>query len=286
MRYLAGLTTGALALATIAGSALADGMPSRAAAPPPPPPAPADRCAPGPWTGFYVGGNLGWAQLDGEFHDRDHFFSHKSRFDDDEDALTAGVQAGYNLQCGNVVFGFETDINWVNFDDGNHHRGHAWDSDHLRFRRDRSMDWFGTLRGRIGWTNDRLMVYATAGAAYTELDRGHRGWGLDWHNDYGWGVSDFHRDSDDVTWGFVGGGGIEWLWSPNLSFKAEALWIDFESGDNDRLLRFHGWDDHKKKEVTWEKRKRFDHDDDMVVVRVGLNYKFGYRAPPPYEPLK
>jgi len=71
-----------------------------------------------------------------------------------------------------------------------------------------------------------------------------------------------------------------------LSFKAEALWIDFESGDNDRLLRFHGWDDHKKKEVTWEKRKRFDHDDDMVVVRVGLNYKFGYRAPPPYEPLK
>lgn len=94
MRYLAGLTTGALALATIAGSALADGMPSRAAAPPPPPPAPADRCAPGPWTGFYVGGNLGWAQLDGEFHDRDHFFSHKSRFDDDEDALTAGVQAG------------------------------------------------------------------------------------------------------------------------------------------------------------------------------------------------
>ena len=146
------------------------------------------------------------------------------------------------------------------------------------------MDWFGTIRGRIGWTNDRLMVYATAGAAYTELDRGHRGRGLDWHSTYGWGVSDFHDDSDDVNWGFVGGGGIEWLWAPNLSFKAEALWIDFESGDNDRLFRFHGSDGSGP--VTWERRKRFDHDDDMVVVRVGLNWKFGHRAPPPYEPLK
>ena len=285
MRYLAGLTTGALALVAFAGSALADGMVVRAAPPPPPPP-PAERCAPGPWTGFYVGGNLGWAQLDGEFHDRDQFFSKQRRFDDDEDAFTAGVQTGYNLQCGNVVFGVETDINWVDFDSDDDKFGHkrfnwatkSWERQ--RFNLDRSMDWFGTIRGRIGWTNDRIMVYATAGAAYTELNRGHRGIGRD-----GWGWSDLHNDSDDVTWGWVGGGGVEWLWSPNLSFKAEALWIDFESGDNDAVIEFTKGKG-KPWEYSWHEKKRFDHDDDMVVVRVGLNYKFGYRAPPPYEPLK
>src|SRR5690606_16974160 len=161
MKKLAGLTAGALALVAFAGSASADGMVVRAAPPPPPPPPPVvDRCAPGPWTGFYVGGNLGWAQLDGEFRDHDKFFSERRRFSDDEDAFTLGVQSGYNLQCGNVVFGIESDINWVDFDDNKNHWGHdrwvaknTWERQ--RFNTSRSMDWFGTIRGRIGWTNDR-----------------------------------------------------------------------------------------------------------------------------------
>lgn len=287
MRYLAGLTTGALALVAFAGSALADGMVVRAAPPPPPPP-PAERCAPGPWTGFYVGGNLGWAQLNGEFHDRDQFFSKQRRFDDDEDAFTAGVQTGYNLQCGNIVFGVETDINWVDFDDDNDRWGHQ--AAH-RFRTSRTMDWFGTIRGRIGWTNDRIMVYATAGAAYAELERKWHGIGGAWNDGGQWGWSDHHRDSDDLNWGWVAGGGVEWLWSPNLSFKAEALWIDLESGDSRHNFTFDRGPCEGKKcgkdyQQHFNRHARFDHDDDMVVVRVGLNYKFGYRAPPPYEPLK
>ena len=172
MKHLAGLTTGALALVAFAGSALADGMVvRRAPAAPPPPPPVADRCAPGQWTGFYAGGNLGWAQLDGEFRDHDKFFSDRTRFEDEEDSFTAGLQLGYNLQCGNVVFGVEADWNWVDFDNDGHHWGHnrfIWDTktwERQRFNVSRSMDWFGTIRGRIGWTNDRVMVYATGGAA-------------------------------------------------------------------------------------------------------------------------
>lgn len=287
MKKLAGLTAGALALVAFAGSASADGMVVRAAPPPPPPPPPVvDRCAPGPWTGFYVGGNLGWAQLDGEFRDHDKFFSERRRFSDDEDAFTLGVQSGYNLQCGNVVFGIESDINWVDFDDDNNHFGHKrfnWDSkkwERQRFNTSRSMDWFGTIRGRLGWTNDRIMVYATGGLAYAELDRKWRGIGRD-GSGWGTGWSGLHSDSGDVSWGWTAGGGVEWLWSPNMSFKAEALWIDFEDDSNDKFIRFHHW-----KKDSWDKRKRFDHDDDMVVVRLGLNWKFGHRAPPPYEPLK
>src|SRR5690606_2320591 len=237
MKKLAGLTAGALALVAFAGSASADGMVVRAAPPPPPPPPPVvDRCAPGPWTGFYVGGNLGWAQLDGEFRDHDKFFSERRRFSDDEDAFTLGVQSGYNLQCGNVVFGIESDINWVDFDDNNNRFGHKrWDGEKKvaqRFNTSRSMDWFGTIRGRIGWTNDRVMVYATGGLAYAELERKWRGIGRD---GYGW--SDHHSHSDDVSWGWTAGGGIEWLWSPNMSFKAEALWVDFEDDSHNRLFK-------------------------------------------------
>ena len=171
MKRITGLTTGAFALVAVAGSAMADGMVVRAPAPPPPPPPVVDRCAPGPWTGFYVGGNLGWAHLNSDFNDNDRFFSDRRHFDDDEDAFTAGVQTGYNLQCGNVVFGVESDINWAGFDDDNDHRGRKafnwskWEWEQQRFNRSRSMDWFGTIRGRIGWTNDRIMVYATGGAA-------------------------------------------------------------------------------------------------------------------------
>lgn len=286
MKKLAGLTAGALALVAVTGSAaLADGMVVRAAPPPPPPPPPVvDRCAPGPWTGFYVGGNIGWAQLDGEFNDHDKFFSDRRRFSDEEDAFTAGVQSGYNLQCGNVVFGVESDINWVDFDNDDDHWGHKRKIDgkreRQRFNTSRSMDWYGTIRGRIGWTNDRVMVYATGGVAYAELERKWRGFGKD-----GWGWSDHHSDDGDVSWGWTAGGGVEWLWSPNMSFKAEALWIDFEDGDKNRDFKFTAGKG-KHWEHSWHERKRFDHDDDMVVVRVGLNYKFGYRAPPPYEPLK
>ncbi len=291
MKKLAGLTAGALALVAVAGSAaLADGMVVRAAPPPPPPPPPVvDRCAPGPWTGFYVGGNIGWAQLDGEFNDHDKFFSDRRRFSDEEDAFTAGVQSGYNLQCGNVVFGIESDINWVDFDDDNDHRGHNRYGTSHRFNTERSMDWFGTIRGRIGWTNDRIMVYATAGAAYAELERKWRGIGGAWNDSGKWGWSDHHRDSDDVNWGWTAGGGIEWLWSPNMSFKAEALWIDFEDGSSRNKFTFDRGPCSQKcgnYDRHFDKHGRFDHDDDMVVVRVGLNYKFGYRAPPPYEPLK
>ncbi len=288
MKQLAGFTTGALALvAAFAGPVLADGIPARRApvvvAPPPPP----DRCAPGPWTGFYVGGNLGWASLDGEFHDRDRFFSERRHFDDSDDAFTAGVQSGYNLQCGNVVFGIESDINWAGFDNDNNHHGHfrVFDDGSFvrhRFNRDRSMDWFGTIRGRLGWANDSgIMVYATGGLAYTQLDRGHRGIGRDWSDTWNsWGFSN-HNHSDDVQWGWTAGGGVEWLWSPNLSFKAEALWIDFEDNNNNRVFTFvDEWGN------SWRDRKRFDNDDSMVVVRAGLNFKFGFRQPVVYEPLK
>ncbi|MCL4765640.1 MAG: outer membrane beta-barrel protein [Hyphomicrobiaceae bacterium] len=274
MKHITGVTTGAIALAAaFAGSALADGLPRRAPVVVAPPPV-VDRCAPGPWTGFYVGGNLGWASSDGEFNDHDKFFSYHDRFDDEDDGFTAGVQSGYNLQCGNVVFGIESDWNWL--DIGNDSRHYGWYD--AEFNRSRQLDWFGTLRGRLGFTNDRgLMVYATAGLAYTDGGHDWRGEGWDTYHDANWSVD--HRDSDDVQWGWTAGGGVEWLWSDRVSFKAEALWIDFEDGSKSRVIEFCDY------YSCWDEKKRFSHDDNLWVARIGVNFRFGHREPV-YEPLK
>ena len=283
MKQLAGLTAGALALvAAFSGAAVADGMPRRvAAAPPPPPPVVQDRCA-GPWTGFYIGGNIGWAHLDGEFKDHDKFYSDRNRFSDDDDGFTAGGQLGYNLQCGSVVFGVETDINWVDLGNGNHRNGHDYDG----FRHGRSTDWFGTTRGRIGWTNDRIMIFATGGVAYTDIGHDFNGWGRDGYgNSAGWAE---HRGSTGSDFGWVAGGGVEWLHSPNWTIKAEALWIDFDSDSRKDRLSFdkgpcYGYCYTYQR--YYDKDKRFSNDDSMWVARIGINYKFGDRTPV-YEPLK
>lgn len=286
MKQLAGLSAGALALAAAYCSpAAADGMPRRAA-PPPPAPVVQDRCAPGPWTGFYVGGNLGWGHSEGEFNDHDKIFSDKHGFDNEDNAFVGGVQSGYNLQCGNVVFGFESDINWVGFDDNNRNDGHRYEYDGDDFRHRRTLDWFGTVRGRIGWTNDRVMVYATGGLAYGEPE--HRWDGHFRLNNYNDDMGR-HKNSNNVEWGWTAGGGVEFLHSDRFTIKAEALWVRFDNDSKDFKYTFterykdsyYGpwkYRDH-------EKKARFSHEDDMVVVRVGLNYKFGDRTPV-YEPLK
>src|SRR5712671_818744 len=61
------------------------------------------------WTGFYVGGNLGWsfgrARTDVSIAGAPFAFTSQRM-----DGILGGLQAGYNWQSGRVVFGLETDI--------------------------------------------------------------------------------------------------------------------------------------------------------------------------------
>ena len=279
MKQLAGLTAGALALAAAYCSpAAADGMPRRAA-PPPPAPVVQDRCAPGPWTGFYVGGTVGWAHSEGEFNDHYNTLSYKSRYDLEDNGFTGGLTSGYNLQCGNVVFGIESDINWVDSGDNNKH---------YDFHHSRSLDWFSTTRGRIGWANDRVMIYATGGIAYGEME--HK-WG-GYYDTNNFGGSYGYKNSSKSDWGWVAGGGVEFLHSDRFTIKAEALWVRFDNDSKDFDYKYTerewyscGWNKTCHKDKDYNKKGRFSLDDDMVVVRLGVNYKFGDRTPV-YEPLK
>jgi opacity protein-like surface antigen len=127
------------------------------------------------------------------------------------------------------------------------------------------------------------MIYATGGLAYGEAEHN---WG-GYYETNNYGGTGYHKNSSSVDFGWVAGGGVEFLHSQNFSIKAEALWIRFDNDSKDFDYEYtHGyWDRGRWKEEKYDKKARFSHDDDMVVVRVGLNYKFGDRTPV-YEPLK
>lgn len=92
-----------------------------------------------------------------------------------------GIQGGYNYQSGLAVFGFETDFSYANIRDvGTAGPGNPLTSifncgkgctgtNALLFNSSGSqkLDWFGTVRGRIGATpSERLLVFVAGGLAY------------------------------------------------------------------------------------------------------------------------
>lgn len=145
-------------------------------------PAPA-AYAPAPvftWTGFYIGANAGygWGEAD---------------YSPDVDGFIGGLQAGYNWQgAGPLVLGIEADLQYA-------------DVSSSAF----TLDYFGTVRARLGYAFDQFLVYGTGGFAY---GRGtFETFGLsNSQNQFGWTV----------------GAGAEYAIDNNWSVKGEYLYLD------------------------------------------------------------
>jgi len=171
----------------------------------------------------------------------------------------------------------------------------------------RRIEWFGTVRGRLGYAVDRLLIYATGGAAFTDRDNGDDFGGFG----FGAGIPNgaslvgtgfyvtnataaagslvaptntgfgFFNDRDDNNWGWTVGGGIEYAFTNNLTLKIEGLYVNFE---HDRKNNgFFGGNvvgvTNYGAPVTSD-QLGFDFDnrrnrDEFAVVRAGLNWKFG-----------
>jgi opacity protein-like surface antigen len=103
------------------------------------------------WSGAYVGGNFGGAWTSGNLNiPNNNIYGGLTEF-------IAGIQAGYNVQYSNVLFGVEGDFDWAAF-------GHpALPTPTLGSVR---QDWIGTIAGRVGIVEDRWLVYAKAGGGW------------------------------------------------------------------------------------------------------------------------
>lgn len=218
-----------------------------------------------PWAGLYIGVNAGYAwSADPR---TDCVFTGVSPC-----TATAfpgvrasgaeyGIQAGYNWQVANRVFGFETDINKLGAQGSTQFSGidPGKGPDQLSSR----YDWLGTARGRAGVTSGNALFYATGGLAYGRV--GHQ-YNYDVAN-----INGFNQifNSSGNTVGWTAGGGVEYALGRNWSVKAEYLYVNLPtSGLNLSGLRFAANGGGIASNTTLRINNNLN------IVRLGANFRF------------
>ena len=151
------------------------------------------------WTGFYLGAMGGYAADNGGTF-ATSAFNMKGGF--------AGGTAGYNWQSGQFVGGIEADAAWADVKQSVSAFGVTVT--------DRIRSW-GTVRARAGIAFDTVYLYGTGGYAWADNRISAAALGTTLFSD-----SKIHS-------GWAAGAGMEWMFAPSWSLKAEYLYRSFGS---------------------------------------------------------
>jgi outer membrane immunogenic protein len=215
------------------------------------------------WTGLYMGGNVGfgWGNESNDYGLNGFpLGSDSSVFS----GIVGGFQAGYNLQSGNWVFGLETDIQGsgqMGSRSSTLGCGAAPCSLLTQTYVDR-LPWFGTVRGRVGFTPaNGWLLYTTGGLAYGEL------------TDHGIATAFAAGGAStavpytflDTKLGWTLGVGVEAALTGDWTWKVEYLYL--KPDDASQTVAVPG--------LTFTAN---GHANDNLV-RAGLNYRFGWEGP-------
>ncbi|WP_157016075.1 outer membrane protein [Mesorhizobium xinjiangense] len=214
------LVLSALAVLSVTAANAADVAPSEA-----PPPTPGIEVPIFTWTGGYIGLQGGYSWADAQLE------SGAETFGGDFGGGMFGGFAGYNWQAGPVVFGVEGDASAISNDE--------------RFSSsvgdvEVGTDYLASLRGRLGYAWDRVMVYGTGGVAFADASANGvvNGASLD--------------TSRDLT-GWTVGAGVDYAITNNWVGRVEYRYYDFSNEDFGDLSNV---------------------DLDFNTVSVGISYKF------------
>jgi outer membrane immunogenic protein len=219
------------------------------------------------WTGFYIGVHGGWVWSDTDAttsYAPVGFFDAFS-YSHDADGGMLGGQIGFNYQIANWVIGLEADLSWVDVGStatvapltlvgvpqvGSFHTSAV------------DMNWFGTVRGRLGFTANTLLVYVTGGFAFADLE--HAVVTADPL------ITGFAAagTASDTRAGWTIGGGFEWGFAPNWSIKGEYLYYDL--GDTTLTVT----------DPILLVSSTTNFENTGHIFRVGLNYRFGWAGSP------
>jgi outer membrane immunogenic protein len=176
------------------------------------------------WTGFYAGFNLGygWGSAESVVGTLD------------PTGWIAGVQAGYNYDLGSFVVGVEADIQWTDM---------AGSATSGGITATGQLDYFGTVRGRLGVAVDQMLPYVTAGLLYGQGTV---------TSTFGGGMT-----STVFMTGWAAGAGVDYAISDNLLLRGELLYADY------------GPETYFAGTVIEETQSS-----SFVAARMGMNYKF------------
>jgi outer membrane immunogenic protein len=157
------------------------------------------------WTGFYIGGNAGygWTNGSGTLTTA----TGTESFTVSGNGFLGGFQTGYNWQVGPAVFGAEADFQ------GSTASGPFSATAGPTISATEKVPWFGTVRGRLGYAIDRVMLYATGGAVYGDTTLNGT-------------VSTVGQFSNSTTfWSWTAGAGVEAAFWGCWSAKLEYLYV-------------------------------------------------------------
>jgi outer membrane immunogenic protein len=176
------------------------------------------------WSGFYAGGNLGYGFAHSANEISNSSGLQRENFDLGVTGAVGGGQIGYNWRVlPNWVAGLEVDLQGANqtasacTDICNSQFG-------LFATTQQKISWFGTVRGRVGWTNGSSLFYLTGGWAYGQVKT--------WLNE----KLDTAPFSDITfshnTSGWTIGTGIETWLSDHWTAKVEYLYVNLGSASD------------------------------------------------------
>ncbi|MFZ0528213.1 MAG: outer membrane beta-barrel protein [Xanthobacteraceae bacterium] len=170
------------------------------------------------WTGFYIGGNVGFGRSSTTFTDEAPgllTFSGTAR----NDTFVGGGQIGYNWQFNpNWVVGVEATVNGGKFDQ----TAVVVDSFGITRNQVSSVKTIWDVAGRFGYANNNWLFYGKGGYAGTRLDLSV--------NTPAAGPGTEAASSNSVS-GFVAGAGIEYGLTQNWIVGVEYDYYGFRNSD-------------------------------------------------------
>ena len=230
------ILTAAAAVLAISGQARAADLP----APTLPPALPAVYN----WNGVYVGVDAGWG--DGNSNWTDGTLGETGRFP--ISGSVVGGTVGANYQTGAYVFGIEGDLDWTNLRGGSSFSCGAI-ADLVPPPTDchTQSKWLGTVRGRVGYAVNSVLIYGTGGAAFGNIQTGLI-------------PPSTFDSSTEVGWTI--GAGIEVGFASNWTVKVEYLFVDLPDATCTTVANCGG---AVGSTVSFNEN----------IVRAGINFKFG-----------
>lgn len=163
------------------------------------------------WTGFYLGGALGWMQNNPEYTTGALLLGTPFAVTSasSKNGLSYGLLSGYNYQVGQLVLGVEGDFT-------------GWTIGKVRYTAvtgdflTAQSKWGGSIRGRLGYAADRALLYVTGGAAFAS-------------NQTSIPLTGISIGGDDTRIGWTVGGGLDYAFTNNWFTGVEYRYSQFES---------------------------------------------------------
>lgn len=196
------------------------------------------------WSGFYLGGAVGYAwgndHLLEYFTVNNAFTGFEQRYS--PSGALGGIFGGGNYQFGHTVIGVEGDIEAANLRGG-------WSDPLVGGAGDTVLKWQGSVRGRLGYAADSILLYGTGGVAFGNVS-----------HTYTNQLTGIAETTSSMRTGWTAGAGIEYAVTHNMLLRAEYRYTDYGLSRYDSVTSFPG--------LSGTQNLRFN------TVRVGAAVKF------------